>query len=207
MSTKIIFIIILTFLALASSVSAIDNNLTFGNCSDYTFYVDVVGFGDIYEGAYDIEGCDLINSSATEHRWKCDCLDTLNLSFKTLYALDRTYTLSVMSVSKDVDYDSIKDYENSEIFVKTFTFDERMKSNNTLTGAVIGPGIKVGVISFIILLLLIGILFSIHYLGGAPWQDRSKRAMNLHKKGQHAFESSKLNKAKRYYKRAARLRK
>ncbi|MBN1175719.1 hypothetical protein JXA48_03670 [Candidatus Woesearchaeota archaeon] len=202
---------VLLFIGLMSVALAVEqHNLTsFQNCSEYTFYVDVTGFGEIYQGAYELAGCELFSATETKHRWKCDCLESLNLTLKTLYALDNTYTISVLSVSKDVDYESIADYEQKKMLVKTFVIENKSqpKQNTTPTGAVIGTGTKIGILSFVVLVFVLMFVFFEHYMGGAPWQDKNTRAINLHKKGQHAFESSKLKKAKRYYKRASKLRK
>lgn len=203
---QIILVSLIFFLLLISLISAQLYPLTsFENCSGTDFYVDVSGLGSLFEGAYSLHDCTLFSIDNKTHNWKCTCNDSLNLTLETLINFDQSYSISVVSVLAGTDYDLLDEHKKSELPVTTFIVPET-ESKNKITGAVIGgKTIAYGFLVVLVFLIVLGLFFA-NYIGGLPWKDKSERAANLHKKGQNAFESSKLNKAKRYYRRASKLR-
>lgn len=206
--TNLSIIILIMIILVSSVILAEEYQLTsFNDCYEYDLYIEVSGLDSTIEGAYELPYCNLFDSKPGKHIWRCVCNDSINLTLKTLAKLDQTYSLSVFGLTKGTNYSHLKDYIESVMPVERIMFNPVVQEKkNRLTGAVIGSQVQYGVIGFAILLVIIFLLYSIHYLGGLPWVNKKIRALNLHKKGQKAFENSKHKKAKRYYQRAAKLR-
>lgn len=179
---------------------------SFDNCSDEIFYVDVSSLGSLRAESYNLSSCELFYQEETHHRWRCDCINnSLNISINVLSRVGNSYSVSVMSVSDLVDYELIANFEDLNLHFEGFV--QVIPTPDVSTQKLFFQAylLYLVMLGAALVIILLGFIYSSQN-GGFPWEDRTKRAIRLHRKGQNAFESSKHKKAKKYYRKASKLR-
>jgi len=207
---EIIWIIALILLS-SIAQAAIQEVGNFDNCSGYTFYIEITGLGPIYTEGYNIPQCEFVSEKTNKiHDWICKCENnSLNITIDSNSILSNTFSVSVIRLNETLNpsFEELFSKEKNSTTKTIIKINNQTKGFNLITAKVTFSKTKgwssLGII--IIILIILGINLK-NKFGGMPWTPNNERVLNLHKKGQQAFEKSKIKKAKLFYRRASKLR-